>query len=229
VNECLPHGLAGRQRIADGFEQSFVEAPDLSGLSFAARRVLVAAATLFHEQGATATSVRDIARACALTPGALYNHFASKDDVLYTIVRHGHDSLEARLTETIDAAEPEPIARTQAFVHAYVTGHLVHPELAQVVRREYVHLSPDRFAEITGRRRAMRTRLVVLLRAGARAGDFALLGGRDAATRTATMVLDMCSRTSEWYDPSRTRSEQPARLADRYVEAAMRLAGARMD
>jgi hypothetical protein len=38
------------------------------------------------------------------------------------------------------------------------------------------------------------------------------------------MVLDMCSRTSEWYDPR--REEPPARLAERYVTAALRLAGA---
>jgi hypothetical protein len=39
------------------------------------------------------------------------------------------------------------------------------------------------------------------------------------------MILDMCSRTSEWYDPS--RAEAPDELAERYVAAALRLAGAR--
>jgi hypothetical protein len=38
------------------------------------------------------------------------------------------------------------------------------------------------------------------------------------------MVLDMCSRTSEWYDPRRNVS--PTRLADHYVTGALRLAGA---
>jgi hypothetical protein len=104
-------------------------------------------------------------------------------------------------------------------------GHLVHPELAQVVRREYLHLSPDRYLQIVRRRRTLRAQLSDLLQAGAAEGTFELLGGNIAAIRVAVMVLDMCSRTSEWYDPR--RNVPPGRLADQYVAAALRLAGAR--
>ena len=31
--------------------------------------------------------MRELALACGLTPGALYNHFASKDQLLYSILR----------------------------------------------------------------------------------------------------------------------------------------------
>jgi hypothetical protein len=39
------------------------------------------------------------------------------------------------------------------------------------------------------------------------------------------MVLDMCSRTSDWYD--RTRDGDTAGIVDRYEIAALRLVGAR--
>lgn len=205
------------------FEREFADAPDLAHLTFAARRVLAMSASLFYERGAAATSIRDITRACGLSPGALYNHFASRDDVLYELVRHGHEALERRISDELALTGKQPEQRTAAFVRAYVMGHLVHPELANVVRREYLHLSPERYREIVARRRRLRTRLSRLLRQGAAAGAFDLIGGADGATRVAVMVLDMCSRTSEWYDPS--RAEPPARLAERYVTGALRLVG----
>jgi AcrR family transcriptional regulator len=208
---------------ADVFARAFADEPDLSELSFAARRVLAHSAALFYRHGAAATSVRDITRACGLTPGALYSHFASKDDVLYVLVRHGHERLERRLETALAGVGRDPVRRTAAFVHAYVMGHLVQPELAQMVRREYLHLSPARHDEIVQRRRALRARLAELLRAGARRRRFDLIGP-DGPTRVAVMILDMCSRTSEWYDPS--RADPPEELADRYVTAALRLAGA---
>ena len=38
------------------------------------------------------------------------------------------------------------------------------------------------------------------------------------------MVLDMCSRTSDWFD--RSRDTDPAEIVARYVQAALRLVGA---
>lgn len=206
------------------FARYFATAPDLARFSYAARRILATSAALFYRQGAAGTSIRDITRACGLTPGAFYNHFASRDDVLDVLVQHGHDALDRGIAAALEAAGPEPAERLSAFVRAYVLAHLLHPELAQLVRGEYVHLSPPRHAAVVRRRRRLRTRLSRLLRAGAGAGSFDLIGGSDAATRVAVMVLDMCSRTSEWYDP--TRAESPERLAERYVVAALRLAGA---
>jgi AcrR family transcriptional regulator len=207
------------------FEEVFANAPDLAHLTYAARRVLAMSAALFYRHGAAGTSIRDITRACGVSPGALYNHFASKDDVLYELVSHGHLSLERRIESALQDVPDEPAARTAAFVRGYVLGHLVHPELAQVVRREYLHLSADRYQAIVRRRRSLRQQLSGLLRRGADVGVFDLIDGPDGDIRGAVMVLDMCSRTSDWYDPR--RAEPPERLADRYVTAALRLAGAR--
>jgi TetR/AcrR family transcriptional regulator, cholesterol catabolism regulator len=207
------------------FEQEFAGAPDLARLSYAARRILAMSAALFYRRGAAGTSIRDITRACGLSPGALYNHFASKDDLLHVLVRHGHDALEDRIDAALAAAGTDPAARTAAFVRAYVMGHLVNPELAQLVRREYLHLSPERYQSVVTQRRTLRRQLSTLLAEGAAVGEFDLLDGEDGATRVAVMVLDMCSRTSEWYD--RSRAESPDQLADRYVAGALRLAGQR--
>jgi AcrR family transcriptional regulator len=202
----------------------FADAPDLAHLTWAARRMLATAAALFYRQGAAATSIRDITKACGLSPGALYKHFAGKDDVLDVLVVHGHVALEGRIAASLDGLAEEPTVRTKAFVHAYVMGHLEHPELAQVIRREYLHLPEPQYQAIVQRRRQLRDSLSALLRTGQGAGRFDLIDGKNGATRVAVMILDMCSRTSEWYNSG--RAEKPRELADRYVIAALRLAGA---
>ena len=213
-----------RDRVAAIFLASFDGQPDLADLSPAARRVLATAAALFYERGAVDTSVRDLTRACGLTPGALYNHFPSKDELLYTLVRHGHARMQTRIDHAIAAAPDDPASALRAFVSAYVTGHVTNPELAQTARREYLHLSPQRYAEIVEARRAVRRQLSDLLAAGQRSGAFELIGGKDGAVASALMVLDMCSRTSEWFD--RARDSDPAGIVERYVAAALRLVGA---
>jgi AcrR family transcriptional regulator len=246
MNECLPHATVsvnepdgGAPRVmtdpprpesgprggVDVFTRALAGDPDLAELTPAARRVLAMAAALFYQRGAVATSVRDITSACGLTPGALYNHFPSKDDLLAVLVKHGHDRLDRRIAAALAGVGDDPVARFEAFVRGYVMGHLVHPELAQVVRREYLHLSPARHEDIVRRRRLIRRQLADVLRDGTARGAFDLIGGPDAPTRVAVMILDMCSRTSEWYDPS--HAEGPDELAERYVAAAKRLAGAR--
>ncbi|HZZ97040.1 MAG TPA: TetR/AcrR family transcriptional regulator [Jatrophihabitantaceae bacterium] len=213
-----------RDRVAAIFLASFEGQPDLADLSQAARRVLATAGALFYERGAVDTSVRDLTRACGLTPGALYNHFASKDELLFTLVRHGHTRMRTRIDKAIAAAPSDPVSALRAFVSAYMVGHVENPELAQTVRREYLHLSAEHYTEIVEARRAMRGQLSGLLVDGQRAGVFALLGGESGAVASALMVLDMCSRTSEWFD--RTRDTDPAGIIERYVEAALRLVGA---
>jgi AcrR family transcriptional regulator len=213
-----------RDRLVSIFLQSFENQPDLEALTPAARRVLATSAALFDARGAVDTSVRELTRACGLTPGALYNHFASKDELLYTLIRHGHARMRRRIDAAMDAAPDEPVPAFRAFVHAYTSGHVEQPEFAQMVRREYLHLSGDRYTEIVDARRAIRQRLTGVLAAGERAGSFTLIGGPAGAVGQALMVLDMCSRTSDWFD--RSRESDPAAIAERYVTAALRLVGA---
>ena len=45
-------------------------------------KIAEAAVELFYRKGAPGTTVREITAACGLSPGALYNHFDSKDHLL---------------------------------------------------------------------------------------------------------------------------------------------------
>ena len=163
--------------VAEQFRQEFADADDLADLSPPALRLLATAAALFHasrrggdlrprhHRGVRADARRAVqalrVQGRAAVPPGLPRPRAARRAHRRAPRRRGHAG-----------------RRVAAFVRGYVSGHLASPMLAQVVRREYVHLADDRLAEIVARRRAMRERLAALLRSGQRAGALRLIPGR---------------------------------------------------
>jgi AcrR family transcriptional regulator len=76
------------------------------GAEFAAvpRGLLTSAVVCFARNGYHATTTRDITAAVDRSPGALYVHFPSKEDVLFAIMRIGH----LRALEALEVGEPAP-------------------------------------------------------------------------------------------------------------------------
>jgi len=197
--------------------------------SAAARRIMAAADELFFRQGATATTVREITAACDLTPGALYNHFSSKEELLFQLVMGRHLLLAAALDDALHDAPLDPAARLASSVRVFVRVH-TRPgaqQGARIANREYRTLGTARRAQVVAVRRALRDRVRDVLVDGARQGTFSLAGGSDSrsATLVASAIIDMCVHASEWLRP-----EGPLTLDTveyRYVEMALRIAGAR--
>jgi len=189
-------------------------------------RIAEAAIELFYLHGALATTVRDITRACGLTPGALYNHFSSKEHLLYVLVRDIHRQLDAQMAAAMADAGHDPVAQLAAIVRFLVAQSAGNKKRSRVANREYTVLTGARRQEITAMRRQMRDRLTGVLLEGARQGSFALAGGNDVSTATlaAATISTMCVNISEW-----TLENYPlstAELQDRYAQMALRLAGA---
>lgn len=190
-------------------------------------RIADAALTLFCERGAFGTTVRDITAACGLTPGALYNHFASKDQLLYVLIRDIHLQVDEMLATLIAQADGEPTRQLAIAVRLLVTHSADHRARSRVANREFITLTEDRRSEITAIRRTVRERLTAVLRAGLQTGEFELIGMQDqaAAALTASVIATMCANISEW-----TRANHPLTLPDlqeQYVQMALRLVGAR--
>jgi AcrR family transcriptional regulator len=190
-----------------------------------ARRLAAAALELFYRQGAMATTVRDITNACGLTPGALYNHFGSKNELLYVIVRDIHTRLLAAVESARAAGAGDPRSELTAIVRHYVNSHTNNRQSVRVANREYVMLTGEWLAEVVALRRRLRDQVADVLWAGQQRGAFTLVGeGRAGATMTAITILDMCVHISEWFEEGRPLTT--AQLADRYVTLAMRVVGA---
>jgi TetR/AcrR family transcriptional regulator, cholesterol catabolism regulator len=189
-------------------------------------RLAEAAIELFYQRGALATTVRDITAACGLTPGALYNHYASKDHLLYLVVRDIHRQVDEELAALLAAVGDDPAVRLSAAVRYLVSHTADYKKRSRVANREFTLLTGSRRQEITAIRRQTRDRFGAILLAGAQQGAFHLVGGDDqaAATMAAATITTMCVRISEW-----TLEHYPlsvAGLQDYFVELALRAAGA---
>lgn len=195
------------------------------GLSQPARRLLQAARELFYEQGAVATTVRQITGACGLSPGALYNHFASKEELLYLLVRSGHRRLEQEVAAAQSAVAGDPVAELAAIVGVYVRTHVRGRKGARVANREYPHLTGERLRDIVAIRRRLRDRVASVLEEGSAREVFRLAGGNDRSSTliAAASVLDLCVHSGEWLRPDGKLSLDE--LEGRFVTMCLRLVG----
>lgn len=190
------------------------------------RKIGEAAIELFYARGAVATSVRDITSACGLTPGALYNHFASKDDLLYVLIRDIHVQVDDAMAVALANADPDPVNQLSSIVRFLVAHTADYKKQSRFANRDFTVLTGARRQEIRSIRRRMRDRLAGVLMDGANQGSFSLAGGNDepSATLCSGTILNMCVHISEW-----TLEHYQlgiADLRDRYVDMAQRLAGA---
>jgi TetR/AcrR family transcriptional regulator, cholesterol catabolism regulator len=190
------------------------------------QKLAEAAIDLFYAQGALATTVREITGACGLTPGALYNHFSSKEYLLYVLVRDIHLQVDRQLAATLAAAGPDPAEQLASTVRALVGHTAGFKKQSRVANREFTMLTESPRQEIQAIRRQIRDRLTGILLDGAQQGVFSLVGGNDqaAAMLCSATITNMCVHISEW-----TLEHYPlgiAELQDRYAQMALRVAAA---
>ena len=83
----------------------------------AAKRELIrsAAKQLFAEQGLDGTSVREIAKQAGYTTGAIYFHYANKEELYADILRESLDNLLKCVASSVDGATEPVVALGTAF------------------------------------------------------------------------------------------------------------------
>ncbi len=154
--------------------------------------------------------MRELADACGLTPGAIYNHYASKEALLFAIVDRVHDEADTVLSETLRAASPDPAAQLEALAAAFTAFHIARPRETRVANRDYIYLPGGERESIVRRRRRVRALFADVLRAGERDGSFSFgeLGSEDAVQAASMAILNMVVLVAEWFDPAGPRSAQ---------------------
>lgn len=193
----------------------------------AARKVVDAGVELFAQVGFLATTIRDLTRLCGITAPSFYNHFESKEALLYDIVRTANSALEQRL-DALEVDTLDPADALSGLVYGLVTFNLNHPKEARIANREWVFLQPAMRDEVSTHRRRVRSLFEQVLASADIAGG--LLDGADDAVPDeveirllAMSILNLSIASSEWY-----RSDRPLRIpevADAYCRLALRMAG----
>jgi len=91
-------------------------------------RIEKAAIRLFAEKGVAETSVRDIARAVDISEGALYRHFVSKDELVWTAFEHHYVAFTGRL-DALAQAETTARGKLAAMIRGFCDAHDDDPTL----------------------------------------------------------------------------------------------------
>lgn len=85
-------------------------------------RIEHAALRLFVEKGVSETTVRDIARAVEMSEGALYRHFPSKDDLVWTLFEQHYVAFAHQL-QTVADRERTARAKVAAMIREFCREH----------------------------------------------------------------------------------------------------------
>jgi TetR/AcrR family transcriptional regulator, cholesterol catabolism regulator len=149
---------------------------------------------MFAELGYHATSVRDIAKALDLRAGTLYNHFSSKEDVLWQIVNRAADQF---LEAAEKVADEEPAVRLRKLIHEHLRVIAANLRNATVFFHEWKFLAPARRALIAERRNRYEGHFRKAIADGVASGVFAPADPKLAALIT----LGALNWVYQWFRP----------------------------
>jgi AcrR family transcriptional regulator len=170
----------------------------------AKRRIEEAALKLFAAQGYRGTPVKEIMLACGVTPGALYNHFPSKDDLLRAILTRYGNEFSTMIGEAEEASDQDdPAQRLFNVIAAMARFALVNPEATKVANVDYVELSDKYLAKEIEFRRTNRRRIEKIIEAGVAGGQFVAptYDGVNETKLVATAMANVAIRLSEAAGP----------------------------
>jgi AcrR family transcriptional regulator len=170
--------------------------------------VRAAGVRMLYERGYHAMSMRDLAAAVGLQAASLYNHWATKQELLVDLLTSNLQHLVAGADRALAGVEGYP-ERLNAFVAYHLTYQTTHPRQAQICTTELRSLEPAHYARVVGLRRRQERLLIEILEGGAAAGVFSIGDVRVAAYA----ILGMLNAAAIWYRP-RGRLSRAALIAE---------------
>lgn len=183
-----------------------------------------AALALIARLGFEAMSMRRLATEVGVQPAALYRYFATKEELLFALMRAHMDGLIASWEDARPAAgsaDQDPAGHLAAFVENHIRFHLARRNATHVSNLELRSLSKTRLDEVLALRARYEEELRAILRHGAADGAFTI---EDVAL-TAMAVIQMITGVIVWFRPDERLSGDQVAVA--YHTMTMRLVGAR--
>ena len=175
-----------------------------------------AAIDLFYERGYEAATLRQLAAALGVQAGSIYNYVASKQELLFTIIRAVMEQLNAE-SRAVARAPGSIEERLRRLVEATVIFHATHTKEVFIGNHELRSLEPAHLARILTLRDEFEYIYQTLLDEGMRQAVFI----QSDVKITSYALLAMCTGVSKWYRP--TGRLDAACIASHYAEMAMRM------
>lgn len=189
-------------------------------MSETGRRLLEAATEAFAAKGFHGTTTRDIATGAGVTPGAVYVHHRSKEELLYQISKRGHEGSLALIRATLEATPDDSARQLRDVMYEFAKWQAVHHTRARIVNYELPALSPEHLEEVLELRHAIQGLLRDLVERGRAAGVFEVAN----PGLTVVTLISLCIDIARWF---RSDGEwTPDDVAAGVSEAALRMVGA---
>jgi AcrR family transcriptional regulator len=183
--------------------------------------ILKAAIAVMAEHGYHGTSVRDIAERAELSPAALYYHFASKQEVLATIMERGIERLLMRTRTALAEAGDAPEDRLSAIVEVQVLFHLESQASTLLGTSELRALEEPVRTGHKAKRVQQQRLFDQVVADGVAQGVFTTTLPQEAARA----IVVMCTGVASWFSPRGKLSRE--QVVQRYQRLALDMAGAR--
>jgi AcrR family transcriptional regulator len=158
-----------------------------------ADEIRTVALALFYKRGFQATTLRDIAGKVGIQVGSLYNHIASKGDLLFEIMEN--IMLDLLEDERKVAQTPDVVERMRLLVYHHVRFHGERADEVFVGNSELRSLNRAQRARIGALRHDYEEMFQNELRDGIRQGKFLPVD----VQVTAFGILAMTTSVSSWY------------------------------
>jgi AcrR family transcriptional regulator len=193
----------------------------------ASERVLAAGTELFSSFGFLATTIRQLTASCGITAAAFYNHFESKEALLYTIISEA----DAKLDDYLDALhldDDDPAGSLTVLVNALVTFNVTYPKEARIANREYAFLQTELRQEVVDHRRRVRMMFEHVLASEQTARGLVVPDTHPSPDELeirllAISIVNISIASSDWYRSGGELSI--AEFADTHSRLALRMAG----
>ena len=162
-----------------------------------AAQIRRAALKLITRHGYEAMSLRALAADVGIQAASLYNHIATKQDLLYQIIAEHLDALMHSADAAVTVAGADPVARLRAFIGHHLLYHLDKRQEVFIANFELRALEPPNLAKAVAQRRAYEERLIRLIEDGIAQGALKPTDTRIAAYAMLAMLTGACT----WFRP----------------------------
>lgn len=178
--------------------------------------VVAAGIKIFHAKGFSAATMQDVADEVGVLKGSLYHYVASKEDLLYRILRESHDQA-AGIMDDVAALQVSPIERLRTYLVRIHLWYLTNHERAGIYYNQQRFLTGAHREEVLAQARAFEQFLRELLAEARGSGVLR----PDLDLRLATLyLLGALNSLPRWYRPGGPYG--PEHIAQVFTDLAVR-------
>ncbi len=162
--------------------------------------------------------MRQLAAEVGVQPAALYRYFATKEDLLFTLMTEHMETLTSSWRSTRDETD-DHAEQLSRFVGHHIAFHVARRHATHVNNMELRSLSPERLTRVLRMRHAYEKELRRILREGADQGAFLV----DDPALTAMAIIQMITGVIVWFRPDERLTVEE--VSEKYLSMTLRLVG----